>query len=47
VNKSKNFAPVLTSAKSDPSFPWDRANPNRIRMMEIHFSGAGQPYDQG
>jgi hypothetical protein len=32
--------------KMDPSFPWDRANPNRIRMMEIHFSGAGQPYDQ-
>nr|AGD93286.1 hypothetical protein orf508 [uncultured bacterium]AGD93327.1 hypothetical protein orf508 [uncultured bacterium] len=31
--------------KMDPVFPWDRANPNRIRMMEIHFSGAGAPYD--
>ena len=31
--------------KMDPSFPWDNANPNRIRMMEIHFSGAGSPYD--
>ena len=31
--------------KMDPAFPWDRANPNRIRMMEIHFSGAGSPYD--
>ena len=31
--------------KMDPAFPWDRANPNRIRMMEIHFSGAGPPYD--
>ena len=31
--------------KLDPAFPWDRANPNRIRMMEIHFSGAGAPYD--
>ena len=30
--------------KLDPSFPWDRANPNRIRMMEIHFSGRGAPY---
>ena len=29
----------------DPAFPWDRASANRIRMMEIHFSGAGQPYD--
>jgi len=31
--------------KMDPAFPWDRANPNRIRMMEVHFSGAGAPYD--
>lgn len=31
--------------KMDPAFPWDRANPTRIRMMEIHFSGAGAPYD--
>jgi hypothetical protein len=31
--------------KMDPAFPWDRANPNRIRMLEIHFSGAGAPYD--
>jgi hypothetical protein len=31
--------------KLDPAFPWDLANPNRIRMMEIHFSGAGAPYD--
>jgi hypothetical protein len=31
--------------KMDPAFPWDRANANRIRMMEIHFSGAGAPYD--
>jgi hypothetical protein len=31
--------------KMDPAFPWERANPNRIRMMEIHFSGAGSPYD--
>jgi hypothetical protein len=31
--------------KLDPAFPWDRANPNRIRMMEIHFSGAGAPHD--
>jgi hypothetical protein len=31
--------------KMDPAFPWDRTNPNRIRMMEIHFSGAGAPYD--
>ena len=23
---------------------WDRANPNRIRLMEIHFSGRGAPY---
>lgn len=31
--------------KLDPAFPWDRSNPGRIRMMEIHFSGAGSPYD--
>ena len=31
--------------KMDPAFPRDRADPNRIRMMEIHFSGAGSPYD--
>ena len=31
--------------KMDPAFPWDLANPNTIRMMEIHFSGAGAPYD--
>lgn len=31
--------------KIDPAFPWDRADPNRIRMIEIHFSGAGSPYD--
>jgi hypothetical protein len=31
--------------KLDPAFPWDRADPNRIRMLEIHFSGAGSPYD--
>ena len=31
--------------KMDPAFPWDRADPNRVRMMEIHFSGAGSPYD--
>lgn len=30
--------------KLDPRMPWDR-NPNRIRMMEIHFSGHGAPYD--
>jgi hypothetical protein len=29
----------------DPAFPWERADPNRIRMMEVHFSGAGAPYD--
>ena len=28
----------------DPAFPWDRANPNRIRLMEIHYSGRGAPY---
>ncbi len=32
--------------KLDPTFPWDRANPNRTRMMEIHYSGAGSPYDE-
>lgn len=31
--------------KLDPAFPWERTNPNHIRMMEIHFSGAGPPYD--
>jgi len=31
--------------KLDPAFPWDRTNANRIRMMEVHFSGAGSPYD--
>lgn len=31
--------------KLDPAFPWERTDPNRIRMMEIHFSGAGAPYD--
>ena len=30
--------------KLDPGMLWDR-NPNRIRMMEIHFSGRGTPYD--
>ena len=31
--------------KLDPAFPWDRTNPNRVRMMEIHFSGRGEPYN--
>jgi hypothetical protein len=30
--------------KLDPRMLWDR-NPNRVRMMEIHFSGRGAPYD--
>jgi hypothetical protein len=28
----------------DPAFPWKRANPRRVRMMEIHFSGTGSTY---
>jgi hypothetical protein len=31
--------------KLDPSLPRDPENPNRIRSMEIHFSGRGAPYD--
>jgi hypothetical protein len=30
--------------KLDPALPWDR-NPNRIHLMEIHFSGRGEPYE--
>jgi hypothetical protein len=40
-------APIETLprlVKLDPGMPWDR-NPNRILMMEIHFSGRGAPYD--
>jgi hypothetical protein len=47
-NSKSPLRPVDTLprlVKLDPKFPWDRADPNRIRMMEIHFSGAGSPYD--
>ena len=47
-NSKTPVRPVATLpllVKMDPTFPWDRANPNQIRMMEIHFSGAGSPYD--
>ena len=30
--------------KLDPAFPWDRTNPNRIRMMQTHYSGHGAPH---
>ncbi len=30
--------------KLDPSFPWARTHPNRIRMMEIQYSGRGALY---
>jgi hypothetical protein len=47
-NSKTTLRPVDTLprlVKLDPAFPWDRADPNRIRMMEIHFSGAGSPYE--
>jgi hypothetical protein len=42
---NRPIASLPLLVKMDPAFPWDRANPGRIRMMEIHFSGAGAPYD--
>jgi hypothetical protein len=47
-NSKSPIRPVDTLprlVKMDPAFPWERADANRIRMMEIHFSGAGSPYD--
>lgn len=43
------LAPVdklVKLVKMDPSFPWDREDANRIRLMEIHYSGRqGTPYE--